>query len=141
MPRTALASFFILATAALLAGCAHSPQPMNYGHPALNAAAAPTVVVVQQPVYVAAPAYSLAYASAPVYSPAHGHAYPAPYRTGYAAAPVDAPPAPAPRHDAGRAIVGGLVGGLVGSRFGKGEGRVAATALGAGLGTWMAVQD
>lgn len=119
MPRTALASFVTLAAAALLAGCAHQPQAMNYGHPALNAAAAPTVVVVQQPVYVAAPVYSPAYAAAPVY----------------------AQPARPPRHDAGRAIVGGLVGGLVGSRFGKGEGRVAATALGAGLGTWMAVQD
>ena len=96
---------------AALTGCASPPPAMNYGHPALNAAAVqPTVIVVQQPVYVQAPPPAAAYE-----------------RPG--------------RASAGQAIAGGLVGGLIGSAVGKGEGRVAAAALGAGLGTWLAVKD
>jgi len=40
---------------------------------------------------------------------------------------------PARRSNAG-AIIGGVAGGLIGSRFGGGNGRIATTALGAGLG-------
>jgi hypothetical protein len=91
MHRTTL-TFASLAAAAWLAGCATQPQAMNYGHPALNAAAAPPVVVVQHPVYVAAPIH----APAPVYVPAYyGGAYAAP-DGGPAPAPAQPAPPPTP---------------------------------------------
>lgn len=43
-------------------------------------------------------------------------------------------PASQQRPSVGGAIIGGLVGGAVGSRFGKGDGRLAATGVGAALG-------
>ena len=122
----------LLAVAAVLAGCASQPQAVNYGHPALNAAAQPTVIVVQQPV----PVYSgYGYATYPPQAPYYTQGgYASGYAPGYAAAPPVAP-----RNDAGRTAVGALAGGLVGSQFGGSRNaRTAATVVGAGAGAMVA---
>lgn len=49
-------------------------------------------------------------------------------------APVAVAPAPVAETNVGGAILGTVVGGVIGSRFGGGDGRLAATAVGAGIG-------
>lgn len=49
-----------------------------------------------------------------------------------------APMPAAATNDPGRVALGTLAGGLIGAQVGQGNGRVAAAALGAGLGAWLA---
>ena len=144
-----------LTACAVLAGCASPYPPMvNYGHPALNNA---------QPVYVAVPVYQPAYQ--PGY-PAPGYVqapsmYNDPGRVavgsilgGLVGSQLGGSPnarlvgaaggatigaMAAQGQPSGEAVMGGLIGGVIGSRFGSGAGRTAATAFGAGLGSWLAV--
>ena len=155
--KTTLAAF-----CAVLAGCA-SPHPVgvNYGHPALNnIQAAPPYAAAVYPAYqpVHLP-YDQGYA-VPAYTPA-STMYTDPGRVaagaviggligsqlgGSSNARIASSAAgaaigvmAAQGHPSGQAIAGGVVGGVIGSRFGGGAGRNAAAAIGAGLGSWLAV--
>lgn len=115
----------------LLTGCALPRQPVaNYGHPALNQAAAaqqPAQAVYNDPGRVAAGAL-LGGAVGSRFGQGSGQV------AGAAAGAMAAQGGYS--HDA---ALGALAGGLVGSRFGQGHGRTAAAAVGAGLGAWLAV--
>ena len=53
-------------------------------------------------------------------------------------AAVQAPVQPIVQNDPGRVAVGTVVGGLIGSQFGGGNGRIAASAVGAATGALLA---
>jgi hypothetical protein len=104
----------LVAACAAITGCAYrAPATVNHGHPALNAISAPAPVAVAVPVQQ------------------------------YVLVPVQAAPAPvAPiqqlHNDPGRVAMGALIGGLAASHIGRGDGRVAAVAVGAGVGAMAA---
>ncbi len=119
----------------LLTGCALPRQPVaNYGHPALNQAAAaqqPAQAVYNDPGRVAASALLGGVVGSRF---GQGSGQVAGAAVGAAAGAMAAQGGYS--HEA---ALGGLAGGLVGSRFGQGHGRTAAAAVGAGLGAWLAV--
>jgi hypothetical protein len=156
------------AACAVLAGCA-TPQPpmVNYGHPALNNIQPVYVAVpVYQPAYQPGyqPGYPAAYPqgySAPGYVQAPSM-YADPGRVaagtilggivgsqfggspsarivGAVAGSAIGGSMAAQGSPSGDAVAGAIIGGVVGSRFGQGAGRGVATAIGAGLGSWLAV--
>jgi len=123
----------VLVAASLLGGCA-SPRPMaNYGHPALNQAAASQAapLVQNDPGRVAAGALVGGLIGSRF---GQGNGQIAGAAVGAAAGAMTAQGGYS--HEA---AAGALIGGLAGSRFGGSHGRIAAAALGAGLGAWMAV--
>jgi outer membrane lipoprotein SlyB len=133
----------LAAGALVLTGCATQPPHANYGHPALNQAAARPTVVVVQPAPVVYTTTSAGYTTVPAYgygSTTYGYGYggqAASYPTyGYA---NPAPVAPQPNNNVGRTAFGAVAGGLVGSQFGGSpNARTAATVVGAGAGAMMA---
>jgi uncharacterized protein YcfJ len=130
-----LPSLSLLFCAGLLAGCAAPRHPAaNYGHPALNQAAAasqPLPAVQNDPGRVAAAAVLGGLAGSRL---GQGSGQVAGAAVGAAAGAMAAQGGYS--HEA---AAGALIGGLAGSRFGGGNGRTAAAALGAGLGAWLAV--
>jgi len=129
-----LSALSLLFAAGLLAGCAAPRQPLaNYGHPALNQAAASQVAPVLQndPGRVAAGAMIGGLVGSRF---GQGNGQVAGAAIGAAAGAMAAQGG-----YSNEAAGGALIGGLVGSRFGGGNGRTAAAALGAGLGAWLAV--
>ncbi|WBY00008.1 hypothetical protein PE066_10985 [Ramlibacter tataouinensis] len=121
----------LLAACTLLGACAHRPAPVNYGHPALNAAAAPAPRLQNDPGRVALGTVIGGLAGAQVGGGSGRLA---------AAGAGAAIGAMAAQGDySHEAALGGLAGGLIGSQVGGGSGRLAATAAGAGLGAWLAV--
>ena len=128
-----LSALSLLLAAGLLAGCAASRQSHNYGHPALNqAAASQTAPAVQNdPGRVAAGALVGGLIGSRF---GQGNGQVAGAAIGAAAGAMVAQGG-----YSNEAAGGALIGGLVGSRFGGGSGRTAAAALGAGLGAWLAV--
>lgn len=130
-----LPSLSLLCCLGVLAGCAAPRQPMaNYGHPALNQAAAasqPLPAVQNDPGRVAAAAMIGGLVGSRF---GQGKGQVAGAAVGAAAGAMAAQGGYS--HEAAG---GALIGGLAGSRFGGGSGRTAAAALGAGLGAWLAV--
>jgi uncharacterized protein YcfJ len=129
-----LSALSLLLAAGLLAGCAAPRQPLvNYGHPALNQAAASQAAPALQndPGRVAAGAVIGGLMGSRF---GQGNGQVAGAAIGAAAGAMAAQSG-----YSNEAAGGALLGGLVGSRFGGGNGRTAAAALGAGLGAWLAV--
>lgn len=160
-PQETAVKIALVAFCAVLAGCA-SPHPVgiNYGHPALNnIQAAPPYAAAGYPAQPMYQPYDPGYA-VPAYTPAPTM-YTDPGRVaagaviggligsqfgGSANARIASSAAgaaigvmAAQGRPSGQAIAGGIVGGVIGSRFGGGTGRNAAAAIGAGLGSWLAV--
>jgi hypothetical protein len=111
------------------AGVVYS-APVYYGPPQVVYAPPPVYYGPPQVVYAPAPVYygppPVAYAPPPVYygPPQVVYSQPAPARV-YASSP-----------NAGN-VGGAIAGAVIGSRFGQGDGRLAATAIGAVLGSMI----
>lgn len=124
-PRV-MARIALLASLGAMAGCAQYTMSTPSG-PAYAYGPMPT-----------APRYVPQYASPPTYAPPaytqQPQVYAAPQYAPAYAAPQSAPCGPG--LTPGR-VLGGIVGGLIGSTIGGGNGRIAASALGAGVGAAM----